>query len=398
MRIACIHVPQLALQCATRIDPALRGAPVAAIHVGVGERTPAVAACSRAAHAIGVRVGMTAAVARELGATIVALEPAIERDAVRAIADALLALAPRVDLGGRVAGVHHALYAEVPVKTRGHTFGERVVELLASLGIAARVGVADDRFAAWVAAAHGDDPVTTVPRGGSAAFLAPQPLSLLAIAPEVQHMLEALGVSTLGAFAALPAPSVARPTEADYQALARGEAGASLAAYMPDAPIRETILARGGVLARDGEVDCATAIALLAERVALRLAGRGRAAVALEISAGEANAMVTLERSTADAEPLATAIRAAIADVPGRVRVVVTGEVVVGGEAIEVAAPAPVLPVVLSTAGVVDLFTGAAFIGARQASRPPQRARRGKQRRHPRTLPGQSRLDLAASK
>ena len=31
MRIACIHIPQFALQSATRIDPALRGAPVAVV-------------------------------------------------------------------------------------------------------------------------------------------------------------------------------------------------------------------------------------------------------------------------------------------------------------------------------------------------------------------------------
>ncbi|MBL0218697.1 MAG: hypothetical protein IPQ07_33080 [Myxococcales bacterium] len=47
------------------------------------------------------------------------------------------------------------------------------------------------------------------------------PLSLLAITPEVQHMLEALGVRTLGGFAALPAFS-RPPARADYRALARG--------------------------------------------------------------------------------------------------------------------------------------------------------------------------------
>ena len=31
MRIACIHIPQFALQSATRINPALRGAPVAVV-------------------------------------------------------------------------------------------------------------------------------------------------------------------------------------------------------------------------------------------------------------------------------------------------------------------------------------------------------------------------------
>ena len=36
MRIACIHIPQFALQSATRINPALRGAPVAVGGVALG--------------------------------------------------------------------------------------------------------------------------------------------------------------------------------------------------------------------------------------------------------------------------------------------------------------------------------------------------------------------------
>src|SRR5690349_3983828 len=213
MRIACIHLPQLSLQHATRLDPSLRGAPVAV--VGCGERgtlralsAPIVTACSRAAWALGVRLGMTATTARGLSPalSIVSIDVAAERETVRALADALLAISPTVDLGGlggRVGGggAHFALYVEVPQKLRGHAFGERMLEIVRALGLTGRVGIADDRFTAWVAAAfgpHGTDPdehvVIAVPRGGSAAFLAPRPLSLLAISPEVLHMLEALGV------------------------------------------------------------------------------------------------------------------------------------------------------------------------------------------------------------
>ena len=262
MRIACLHLPQFALQCVTRIDPALRGAAVAVVGSGhdptsgagvpafrVALHSPVVQACSRAAYALGVRVGMTATAARAASPEIkiIAADATLERETVRALADSLLGVAPVVDVGGRVGagGAHLAMYCEVPSKTRGTSFGDRLLQKLEALGMTARIGIADDRFTAWVAAweAEAKDPseraVVSVPRGGSAAFLAPLPLSLLSISPEVQHMLEALGVRTLGEFAALPAPTVSSRFDADYQGLARGESGNLLRPYAPDAPVRE---------------------------------------------------------------------------------------------------------------------------------------------------------------
>ncbi len=292
MRIACIHVPQLSLQCATRVDPALRGAAVAVVGVrpDAGKsQAPQVLACSRAAFLLGVRVGTSAPSARVEGIQVVASNPQLEREAVRSIADALLVLTPVVDVGGRVGvgGAHLAMYCEVPSKTRGASFGERVLRQLELLGITGRIGIADDRFTAWVAASdhHAvstDEPnVLSVPRGGSAAFLSPRPLQLLSISPEVQHMLEALGVTTLGAFAALPAPSVSRPFEADFQALARGEGGQTLRPYAPEAPIREDVNITNGTATG---FSLASAVATLAERVAVRLEGRGRGAARLELA------------------------------------------------------------------------------------------------------------------
>src|SRR3569623_838659 len=350
MRIACIHIPQFALLCASRLDPALRGAPVvAAGGLAPGRdrpappHTPVVMAGSRAAWARGVRLGMTAAAARARSPelTIVTADPALERETVRAIADATLGLSETVDLGGRVGagGAHRAMYCAGPVMTRGTTLGDRRLALRDELGLTGRSGIADDRFTAWVAASHaGPAPVaaphagahahaaavaashagahahaaashagahaaashagvsaaggradaggvTSVPRGGSAAFLASRPLSLLAIPTEVQHMLEALGVRTLGEFAALPAPSVQRPVEADYQALARGESGTHLRAYVPEAPVREEILVGGNVLDRADAGSGPAAVARVARRLELRLAGRARHAAALEVAA-----------------------------------------------------------------------------------------------------------------
>ena len=399
MRIACVHVPQFALQTLSRIDPSLRGAPVAVVGSGVDVAglaagaprialtSPVVQACSRAAWALGVRIGMTATAANATAPgtlRVVTADQTLERETVRAIADSLLGVSPIVDVGGRIGpgGAHLAMYCEVPTKTRGAAFGDKLVALLGTLGVTARIGIADDRFTAWVAAAHGqpiarraedrsaglvdESGVVSVPRGGSAAFLSPRPLSLLAITPEVQHMLEALGVRTLGEFAALPAPSVARPVEADYQALARGDSGQALRPYAPEAPIREDIVLSfidGGPSAR---MATSAAIAHLAERIAARLRGRGRGAVRLEVTLSGASgdqvvpilpgitsreerrsrglvplselAVPTVSRRVIDGvDELADAIGLAVdADLasPWRMRVTVTGEAIAGDEAI----------------------------------------------------------------
>jgi protein ImuB len=240
MRIACIHLPQFPLQVALRDAPGLRGQPVAIVGgAATGTRAlgaPVVIACSRAARALGVRLGMTAPTARAIsdGLTVIPVEPDALVAASCAVGDLLLEVAPRVDRGGDPRGTHHAEYTLVPAGTRGASFGARVIEALEAHGFHARNGIADDRFTAWAAASQAaeDDAIVMVPRGGSAAFLAPLPLSLLAIPPEVQHVLGALGVHTLGEFAALPPPSVARAWDADYQQLARGEGGAELDDYI----------------------------------------------------------------------------------------------------------------------------------------------------------------------
>jgi len=419
MRIACLHVPQLSLQCATRIDPSLRGAAIAVVGVrpDAGKaQTPLVLACSRAAFLLGIRVGMSATSARVEGVQVISADPQQERETVRALADALLTLTPVVDVGGRIGtgGAHLAMYCEVPSKTRGSAFGERVVQQLEALGITARLGIADDRFTAWVAASAGvphhdadEAHVVSVPRGGSAAFLAPRPLQLLAISPEVQHMLEALGITTLGEFAALPAPSVARPFEADFQALARGEGGQSLRPYAPEAPIREEVVLRAAPATRTftlatalaaapthASLSLSAAVGLLAERIALRLAGRARGAARLELAvtgpAGErtipiipiasARSRSTLEamlipvggeqRLISSAEAVADAITTALAgdDHVWRLRITVVGEAIAGDEQLselsEAEAPGIVdtLSVVLSnTGGSLELAFGPAF-------------------------------------
>ena len=72
-----------------------------------------------------------------------------------------------------------------------------------------RVGVADGRFAAGLAARVASPDGLVIPPGGSAQWLAPQPVRALGAAYEdLSDLLARMGVRTLGDLAALPGPSV----------------------------------------------------------------------------------------------------------------------------------------------------------------------------------------------
>ena len=240
MRIACLHLPGFPLQVAAR-DRA--GRPWAAAAPGAAEALPPLAVlgpgpaprilcCSRRAHEAGVRPGMSPAAARALlpGLEIAPATPVRWREALAALAGDLAALAPALDLddtGGEPAA-SASLHLAVPAGVSSQRFARRLLAEAERHGLRARVGVAADRFTAWAAARTASEPVTIVPRGESAAFLAPLPLELLPLHPEVRAILRSAGVRTLGQFAALPPPSVSpRPAghgpAVDYRALARGE-------------------------------------------------------------------------------------------------------------------------------------------------------------------------------
>lgn len=404
MRIACVFLPSFPLQAALVAAPggvALdveRTPPGPIAVVSQPERgAPVVVACSRAAWGQGVRPQMTAATARALvpGLECLVVDVAGERRLLAAVADSLAAVTPRVDLGAEPRGQHHAIYLEVPAGKRGGWFGARVADLLAVHGLRGRIGIADDRFTAYVAASVGpaatagqaaaSDDVVCVPRGGSAAFLAPHPLGLLSLAPEVQHMLEALGVRTLGAFAELPPPSVAHGWDADFQALARGDGGAALRPHQPSGPIVERAAAEA-----DGGLG--TAVETIARRLARRLAGRGWSA--------DEPAELTVQLHGADGAHRAAVVVAVpredeLADAIGRVvgdelwRSLEATAVDARGPAIEpapVAEPVPA-PVPAAELAPLTLAPVPSVLGDRVEHR---RTRRGKQR--PRIAAGQARL------
>ena len=150
--------------------------------------------------------------------------------------------------------------------------------LLAEVGC--RVGVADGRFAALLAARR----AVVVPPGESRAFLAPFPVAVLD-RPELADLLVRLGVPTLGALAALPPVQVlARfgPEGAVAHGLARGLDDRPLAARTPP----PDLAAQAELDPPAERVDTAAFVAKsLADQLHADLARRGLACTRIVIEA-----------------------------------------------------------------------------------------------------------------
>jgi protein ImuB len=304
MRIACVYLPSFALQVHVRQAPHRAGTAFAIIHGPRDDKGELVGpkrkilVCSKAAWEMGLRPGMTANQARALApeTTLLPSDPTSYQRRLEALAESFLALSVTVDIGNKELGdkelvpqiliPHLAIYLRVPKKSRGDDFGNKLLNALERQGYRGRIGIADNRFTAWVAAQGARAPKTgdlfakeccTVPRGGSAAFLAPLPLHLLPLSTDIQQMLETLGVNTIGDFADLPAPSVGRRWNADgidFQSLAQGEGPTLLQGFSPRDQIIESI-------ELDDEVTTIEPLAFslrpLADRACDRLRGRSMA-------------------------------------------------------------------------------------------------------------------------
>ncbi len=209
-------------------------ADVAAATVVAGE----VLACTAAARAEGVRRGQRRREAQRRcpALRLVEREEAVEMRAFEPVVAALEAVCPSVE----VVRPGVCLFA-----TRGPAryFGGDAALAVVTAGAAhdvlpeagARVGVADGRFASALAARGG----TVVPAGGSAAFLAPYPVSVLE-RPALADLLLRLGLRTLGDVAGLPGRKMVARFGLDgalVHRLCRGLDERSVAARVPPAGV-----------------------------------------------------------------------------------------------------------------------------------------------------------------
>jgi protein ImuB len=242
-RIAFVFAPQLAVQSLERADPELVGT---ALVVCEGRD---VLELSPAAHALGLRPGMTIFQARAAApeAQFRARSPELVRSAEAALVDLAASFSPRLEVSPRLdtssaprsslSGPRSLVAAGVAldVSDLGRLF-ESEAQIANALfvgarkvGLAVRVGIAGDKTTARIAALAGE--VTVVAPGREARFLAPLPVELLEPAPETLATLKRWGVRTIGELEALPAGGVAVRLGAEGAHLgriARGQADVPL--------------------------------------------------------------------------------------------------------------------------------------------------------------------------
>jgi protein ImuB len=283
-----LHLPDLPLQ---RVRRALEPAdppdvrPLAVVAEG------RIACCDPAARAAGVRPGATVAEALAACGRLATapLDAAADHAALRGLAEALLGLAPAVELSAPDAllldaGAAHLLAPRgAPPEEGEQVLARRALASAAEMGYAARAAIATGRAPARALAAHATGGVLAVAPDATARALAPLPLGALGLPPPVVDRLAGLGVRDAAALARLPAGVLAHrfgPAGVAAARLARGEDPSPLVPYVPEALPEETLELEAPAETAEPLL---FALKRLADRVAARLAGRGLGATRLRI-------------------------------------------------------------------------------------------------------------------
>lgn len=312
-RYACVLVSHFAAAAAERVEPGLRERPLAVV-TGAPPVTRIVEA-NAPAREHGVGPGMPEAEGRTR-CPVLALRPSTPElvdSARQALLQACLGVSPRIEEAGP--GIVHV---EIDGLERliGHdgAIGHRLARLAARVGLPARVGVADSRVAARVAARRASARVTVVPRGSDRESLAPAFLDALELSDELRATLARWGLTTLGELAALPRKGLAdRLGAAGLRAhdLAHGRDLAPFRPYTPP-PFWEE------ALGLDWEIDTIPALAVALDmvlgRLTTRLASARLAADALSLrlglaSGGEDDRLVPLAYPLREPGPMLTLLR-----------------------------------------------------------------------------------------
>ncbi len=242
-RIACLFIPLFPLAARLRSEPELAGEAVAVCE-GNGSAARVVGA-SRPARRSGVQSGMSLAQARGILPSLIARgrDASSESSAHEALLEAATSLSPRIEdaapdiVFADVSGMER-LYDGAAYE---HDMGQAAIIAAGSLDLPIRVGIASNKLAARIAAHMSDSP-KVVPAGEETLFLAPLPLTHLALDRRLMDTLRRWGVRTLGDFARLPADRTASrlgPAGASAHRAARGVDSSPLEPHHPPPTFHE---------------------------------------------------------------------------------------------------------------------------------------------------------------
>jgi len=249
MRIACVFVPQLALQAVLRRTPEARGGPVAVLEAGTNKakRVARVTEISPEARRAGVRAGMTGAQAAAVSAGLRLLTvTAADREAASAaLADVGYAFAAAIERGDadRIFFDSEDLARLYPA---GETAIAQAVQAVAArVGLGVRVAIAASKGVARLATRAHELALIPTAAGPARAALASIPVELLAEGePDLAAAFRRWGLRAAGDVAALPIDAVGlRLGLAGARAgrLARGIDDEPFVPRLPDDALEEAI-------------------------------------------------------------------------------------------------------------------------------------------------------------
>jgi protein ImuB len=288
-RVLALCVPDLALQRIFRAREAASGAGARRRSPVVVEREGVVLACDVEARARGIRPGDALVQARAACAELTAVpaDDAADRAALEGLAEALLAIAPAVEIAWPDAllldasGAH--LLAEGGEADAEAALAARAVAMASDLGLRCRAAMANGRAPARALARHAHAAPPVAP-GAEAAALAPLPISALELPPPVAGRIAALGLRQVRDLAQLPAETLAHRFGAAGLAawrLAQGDDPSPLVPHVPERLPEERLELEAPV---ESTEPLLFGLKRLCDRLAARLAGRGLGATRLALA------------------------------------------------------------------------------------------------------------------
>jgi protein ImuB len=330
--IICALVPRFALRVA--MGGTLGDEP-AALAPEAGGR-PVIGEVNAAAAAFGVRPGMRAgeAIARCPRIRLVTADPGAVADASEEM------LAGLESIGGAVEplGAGQALFRADGLLRMHGGLGSLLRTAEGRLPGGGRVGAGPGRFTARAAAARArPGRPRVIEPDGVARFLERMAIGRLGLEERMTDELEALGIRTAGALAALPLPAVADrfgPEGIAGWRLARGEDEQYVAPRMPPEPLREWIDFGDPV---GDEATLHQATVLLLERLLAAPRRAGRPVRTLTLSArlaagGSWRRPVRMREATGEERRLRDALLPHLVELPGAIERLALELVELGGE------------------------------------------------------------------